>query len=306
MSNLTIDFETLKYNLYEVLGIDPKSSETKIKKAFRNLILNFHPDKNNNTEEEIYYHIVTANQILTNSDVRKRYDDFLNKLQDTHDDMKSQFNKIKEEQSRSYNNKDNSYNNKDNSYNNKDYNKITNKITNKEKLYTENHSNTKDDALEAFNNKFSKLEQQHLDNYNVSNETINNNYNKLLKEREMPIDIPKEDIKSMNDFNNKFENNVFNGHFNDQIIPVKEKMELSTLNVNDNYTSLDIAFNNLYIDGGGINTSKFSSLDSAFKIQQINTKDFKEVNIKNAMEAYKNETTSFSKINYSKDRFDTW
>lgn len=299
MSNLTIDFETLKYNLYEVLGIDPKSSETKIKKAFRNLILNFHPDKNNNTEEEIYYHIVTANQILTNSDVRKKYDDFLNKLQDTHDDMKSQFNKIKEEQSSSYNNKDS--NNKDS--NNKDYN---NKTTNKEKLYTENHSNTKDDALEAFNNKFSKLEQQHLDNYNVSNETINNNYNKLLKEREKPIDIPKEDIKSMNDFNNKFENNVFNGNFNDQIIPVKEKMELSTLNINDNYTSLDIAFNNLYIDGGGINTSKFSSLDSAFKIQQINTKDFKEVNIKNAMEAYKNETTSFSKINYSKDRFDTW
>jgi curved DNA-binding protein CbpA len=280
MSNLTIDFETLKYNLYEVLGIDPKSSETKIKKAFRNLILNFHPDKNNNTEEEIYYHIVTANQILTNSDVRKRYDDFLNKLQDTHDDMKNKFNKIKEEQNRSYNKKDN--------------------------LYTENHCNTKDDALEAFNNKFTKLEQQHLDNYNVSNETINNNYNKLLKEREMPIDIPKEDIKSINDFNNKFENNVFNGHFNDQIIPVKEKMELSTLNVNDNYTSLDIAFNNLYIDGGGINTSKFSSLESAFKIQQINTKDFKEVNIKNAMEAYKNETTNFSKINYSKDRFDTW
>jgi curved DNA-binding protein CbpA len=303
MSNLTIDFETLKYNLYEVLGIDPKSSETKIKKAFRNLILNFHPDKNNNTEEEIYYHIVTANQILTNSDVRKRYDDFLNKLQDTHDDMKSQFNKIKEEQSRSYN-KDS--NNKDYNKDTKDSTKDSNKNNKKEKLYTEHHSNTKDEALEAFNNKFSKLEQQHLDNYNVSNETINNNYNKLLKEREMPIDIPKEDIKSINDFNNKFESNVFNGHFNDQIIPIKEKMELSTLNINDNYTSLDIAFNNLYIDGGGINTSKFSSLDSAFKIQQINTKDFKEVNIKNAMEAYKNETNNFSKINYSKDRFDTW
>ena len=40
MSHVTINFETLKFNLYEVLGIDAKASESKIKKAFRNLILN--------------------------------------------------------------------------------------------------------------------------------------------------------------------------------------------------------------------------------------------------------------------------
>jgi DnaJ-class molecular chaperone len=48
---VSVNFQNLKYNLYEVLGIDSKASETKIKKAFRNLILNFHPDKNNNIEE---------------------------------------------------------------------------------------------------------------------------------------------------------------------------------------------------------------------------------------------------------------
>ena len=48
----------VKYNLYEILGIQNNSNDVKIKKAFRNLILNFHPDKNNQTEEDIYYHIV--------------------------------------------------------------------------------------------------------------------------------------------------------------------------------------------------------------------------------------------------------
>jgi DnaJ-class molecular chaperone len=96
MSNITINFDTLKYNLYEVLGINSNASETKIKKAFRNLILNFHPDKNNNIEEEIYYHIITANQILTNTESRKKYDDFLNKSNDTHDELKNTFTKTKQ------------------------------------------------------------------------------------------------------------------------------------------------------------------------------------------------------------------
>ena len=78
------------------------------------------------------------------------------------------------------------------------------------------------------------------------------------------------------------------------------------MNVNDNYTSLDIAFDNLYIEGGGINTSKFSSLDAAFKIQPFTTKDFKDVNIKDAMNVYNTETNNLSYINYSKDKFDTW
>ena len=162
MSHITIDFETLKYNLYEVLGIDQIASENKIKKAFRNLILNFHPDKNNNTEEEIYYHIVTANQVLTNIENRKKYNEFLNKLQDTHDDLKSNFNKLKDE-------------------------------INKSKK--ENNSETKDDALKEFNNKVTQIEQKHLSSFNESDKTMDA-YSKILKDREAIIEIQKEDIKS--------------------------------------------------------------------------------------------------------------
>lgn len=258
MSHITINFETLKYNLYEVLGISKKASETKIKKAFRNLILNFHPDKNNNVEEEIYYHIITANQILTNTENRKKYDEFLNKSDKIHDNLKNDFFEIKET----------------------------------------NNVELNDTAINKFNNKFNELEKKHLSSFNDINKTMDA-YNKLIKERDEIIEIPKEDIKSNNDFNNKFENRIINGEFfNDQIIPISEKMELSTISANDNYTSLDIAFNNLYIDGCGINTSKFSSLDSAFKIQKINPRDFKEVNIKDALNTYKNETNNLFSIKY--------
>lgn len=239
MSNITINFETLKFNLYEVLGIDSNASETKIKKAFRNLILNFHPDKNNNAEEEIYYHIITANQILTNNDNRKKYDEFLNNLQDTHNDLKTKFNKTKQI--------------------------ITKKIDDQKIISTE------------------------LNNISNINSTIEA-YAKIIKEREKLIDIPKEDITTNDDFNIKFEDKIFNENY------LPEKMELST--INDNYTSIDVAFNNLYVEGEKINTSKFSSLDVAFKIQPIDTKNFKEVDIKKAIETYKTDTTILSSINF--------
>ena len=255
MSHVTIDFETLKFNLYEVLGIDQKASESKIKKAFRNLILNFHPDKNNSTEEEIYYHIITANQVLTNTENRKKYDDFLNKLQDSHNDLKKKFDKVKIK------------------------------------------PETAEEAIINFNTKFSELEQKHLLSFSESDKTLSESdktlsaFDKLLKEREKIIEIPKENIKTNDEFNAKFESKILNSDY------FTEKMELST--INDNYTSLDIAYDNLYINSEGINTSKFSSLDSAFKIQQINTKEFKEVNIKEAINSYKNETTNLSFIHYS-------
>ena len=93
MNNITVDFETLKFNLYEILGLEQNASDTKIKKAFRNLVLNFHPDKNNNIEEDIYYHIITANQILSNKEYRQKYDEYISKNQYTHDELKKNFNK---------------------------------------------------------------------------------------------------------------------------------------------------------------------------------------------------------------------
>jgi hypothetical protein len=83
-------------------------------------------------------------------------------------------------------------------------------------------------------------------------------------------------------------------------------MNLSAYNVNDNYTSIDLAFDNLYIDGGGISTSKYSSLDSAFKIQPINFNNIKETNIKQGIENYNSLTSNLPNIKYTKDKFELW
>jgi len=261
MSLITLDFDTLKFNLYEILSIEPSASEHKIKKAFRNLILNFHPDKNNDAEEEIYYHIITANQILTNSENRKKYDNYLNKSEDTHDQLKKKFNNLSIE------------------------------------------VNSKESAMKSYYQKVKEMENKHLIEANID-ESISDRYTKIIQSREKEINIQNENIKNTKDFNSKFEERISNGKFSDQLIPITENMELSTYNVNDMYTSLDIAFNNLYIDGGGISTSKFTSLDTAFKLQPINTKNLKDVNIKESIDKYK--TNNMSNIEYTKTKYELW
>jgi DnaJ-class molecular chaperone len=267
MSQVIVDFETLKFNLYDIIGVETDASESKIKKSFKNLILNFHPDKKNDNEEDIYYHIITANQILSNKDNRKKYDTFLNKAEETHDQLKDKYNK-----------------------------NINTKV---------NTLENKDDALKNFTNKFKELEKKHLVKLNYDDK---NDYEKILKTRETEINIINEDIKTPLEFNQKFEDKVNSGGFfiTDQLVPVTENMSLSSYNVNDNYTSLDIAFDNLYVDGGGISTSKFSSLDAAFKIQPTNKNYNKKENIKQSMDDYNAVTSNLADIKYSKDKFELW
>jgi len=81
-------FGIIKYNLYEILNVPQDCDEKHIKKSYLKLIKRFHPDKNNILEEEIYLHIIYANQILSNKELRKKYDEFIKETSD--------FNKIKE------------------------------------------------------------------------------------------------------------------------------------------------------------------------------------------------------------------
>jgi DnaJ-class molecular chaperone len=223
-----MSFDKLKFNLYEILSVNQDASEKKIKKAFKNLVLHFHPDKGNKIEEDIFEHILLANQILTNEDSRKKYDDFLSNKTESFFDMRNNFDKQKNN-------------------------------------YTPAN---KDDAIKTFKQKFQELEKMHLDNSSFESKDPK----KILVERDNQINIPYEKIDTTDDFNKKFEDRINNGHFSDQLIPVEEKMHLSTNFVSDSFTGLDVAFNNLYIEGGGVSTSSFSSLDTAFKIQPLNKK----------------------------------
>ena len=61
---------------YKILGITKDSNQIQIRKAFRELALQYHPDKNKNSEEskEKFMEIVQAYEVLSDVKARKRYD----------------------------------------------------------------------------------------------------------------------------------------------------------------------------------------------------------------------------------------
>lgn len=61
---------------YKILGVDKKASTEEIKKAYRKLAKQYHPDKNpgDKTAEDKFKDISEANEILSNPEKRAKYD----------------------------------------------------------------------------------------------------------------------------------------------------------------------------------------------------------------------------------------
>jgi len=61
---------------YKILGVTKDSNQIQIRKAFRKLALQYHPDKNKNSEEskQKFMEIVKAYEILSDEKARERYD----------------------------------------------------------------------------------------------------------------------------------------------------------------------------------------------------------------------------------------
>lgn len=66
----------MNIDYYKILGIDSNSSSNEIKKAFRKMSLDCHPDRNNNSNEKttLFKKINEAYQILSDENKRKEYD----------------------------------------------------------------------------------------------------------------------------------------------------------------------------------------------------------------------------------------
>jgi DnaJ-class molecular chaperone len=64
---------------YKILGVSKDSNQTQIRKAFRELALKHHPDKNKNSEEskQKFMEIVQAYEVLSDDKSRKSYDNKL-------------------------------------------------------------------------------------------------------------------------------------------------------------------------------------------------------------------------------------
>lgn len=67
-----------KQEYYHVLGVDRKATQDEIKKAYRKLALQYHPDRNpgNKEAEEKFKQAAEAYEVLGDADKRKRYDQF--------------------------------------------------------------------------------------------------------------------------------------------------------------------------------------------------------------------------------------
>jgi len=61
---------------YKILGVDKKASTEEIKKAYRKLAKQYHPDKNpgDNSAEDKFKDISEAHEVLSNSEKRRKYD----------------------------------------------------------------------------------------------------------------------------------------------------------------------------------------------------------------------------------------
>lgn len=69
----------MKRDYYEVLGVSRSATEQELKKAYRNLALKYHPDRNLDNQkesEEKFKEITEAYSVLADKDKRARYDKF--------------------------------------------------------------------------------------------------------------------------------------------------------------------------------------------------------------------------------------
>jgi DnaJ-class molecular chaperone len=214
---ISINFDQLMYNLYEILNVPQDAPKDIIKKNYIKLIKKFHPDKTSILEEEIYNHIILASQILLNNDQRKKYDKYLNQMKEGFNDLKQKFK------------------NKDSE------NKITNPTTNPKKTFIEqmNELNIK----HGYNKNIDDLNI--LEKYKEVS-TNRNNENKIIlkkkvdKKKLFKVNEPRTDIAEYKGNISELSTYIFGSFYTN--IDDLDKLYIEDSILSSYFTSLDKAY----------------------------------------------------------------
>ena len=190
----TIKYNTLEFNLYELLNLPVTATTEEIKKTFRRLIKQFHPDKITEIEEKIYYNLTLANHILGNSKSRDKYDKWLMKSNQSHSILKDNF--MKEEQ-----------------------------------IVREYFPKNEEEAKIEYEKNFEMLGKRHGD-YREDNRTLQNIYKDKEKER-VKVNVIKENFSSMDEFNTTFSKRKLNGIYNNMIVKKTTEIQPFSLKNNN-------------------------------------------------------------------------
>lgn len=262
---IEINFDQLSYNLYNLLNVKNKCSEKSIKKAYRKLIISYHPDKiGENYDEEIYNHLTIANQVLTNDVLRKKYDDWLEsfEVEKSHEDLKSNYL--------------NNYDPKTEVKHDKSFGDFS------QELNLKHGFSGNDDFLTAEDlSKKVKDYQNQKDNVDFK--------------------ISFEEISDNSDFNNRFSNRKDDGTLEKQLIKIdnKEVMEINKSEIGDNY--LSISNYGLLYSNDGVDTDSYASVNGGFnllpnlKSERVNNSSNRVKNFRNTVDEYKNEGVAIQK-----------
>lgn len=174
-----IKFNSLEFNLYELLNLPINSSIEQIKKTFRKLIKHFHPDKITELEEKIYYNLTIANHILGNPVTKEKYDTWLLKSNQNHSTLKDNF-------------------------------------KNDEAIIKEYFPKNETEAKVEYAKNFEMLGKRHGE-YVEDKRSLQNIYKDKEKER-VKVSVSRENFSSMDEFNNTFSNRKINGSYSNMIV----------------------------------------------------------------------------------------
>ncbi len=230
-----LNFNNLKYNLYELLNVPVNASTKSIKKSFRLIVRKFHPDKITKLEKEIYYNITFAHNILSNEETREKYDLWLLKSNNSHNTLKSNF-------------------------------------KNQRDTYKAKLPKNKREAQVNFLKESNNLSKRH-GFINEDNRSLEERIEIENKKRANSVKISKEEYIDKDDFNSKFELRKDNGEYSDKIIKYNEKIvPFNPRNKNNSLKFVELDdFNKLYLEDS-IQTDTYTSMDKAFKLYSTNCK----------------------------------